>query len=276
MSQESEPSETLAYTRILETEIESALREFERPTSGLALSGLSAGLNVSFGALFMAMALTFMGPSQSGFLRQLILANASAIGFVLVVLGQTELFTAHTTMGILPLLDGRGSVRQLGRLWVIVYGSNLVGCAAFAVLMATVGPAMGIVEPAAVGTLAANLVPFPPRTILLSGVIAGWLMGMVTWLISAARNTVAQFLFVWLITAGIGFGPFHHCLLGSTEVLAALLLDQGVTIGEYAYFLGWTTLGNVLGGSVFVALLNYGQAVRGGEPKDVDVDAHQE
>ncbi|MBX0294918.1 formate/nitrite transporter family protein [Haloarcula nitratireducens] len=271
MSQESEPSETLAYTRILETEIESALREFERPTSGLALSGLSAGLNVSFGALFMAMALTFMGPSQSGFFQQLVLANASAIGFVLVVLGQTELFTAHTTMGILPLLDGRGSVRQLGRLWGVVYGSNLVGCAVFAVLMATVGPAMGIVEPAAVGTLAENLVPFPPQTILLSGVIAGWLMG-----ISAARNTVAQFLFVWLITAGIGFAPFHHCLLGSTEVLAALLLDQGVTAGEYAYFLGWTTLGNVVGGSVFVALLNYGQAVRGGEPKDVDVDAHQE
>ncbi|MFC4359508.1 formate/nitrite transporter family protein [Halobium salinum] len=256
--------------------MESALREFDRPTSGLALSGFSAGLNVSFGALFMAMALTFAGGFESGLVEHVVLANASAIGFVLVVLGQTELFTAHTTMGILPLLDGRGSLADLGRLWGVVFGSNLVGCAAFAALMAVVGPAMGVVDPAAVGSLAGKLVGLGSLTVLLSGVVAGWLMGMVTWLIAAARNTVAQFLFVWVITAGIGFGPFHHCLLGSTEVLAALFLGQGVTVAEYAHFLGWTTLGNVVGGAVFVALLNYGQAVRGGEPKDVDVDAHQQ
>jgi formate/nitrite transporter FocA (FNT family) len=131
---------------------------------------------VSLGALFIAMGLSFSGTLESGLLGPFVLANASAIGYVLVVLGQTELFTAHTTMGILPVLDQRVELPGLGRLWAVVYGANLVGCALFAALIATVGPALGVVEPDAVGPLAAELVPVDGPTILLSGVIAGWLM----------------------------------------------------------------------------------------------------
>jgi hypothetical protein len=70
----------------------------------------------------------------------------------------------------------------------------------------------------------------------------------------------------------IGFGPFHHALLGTTEVLAAVFIGQGITFGQFGRFLLWTTLGNVAGGTVFVALLNYGQAIKAGDPGDVNVD----
>ncbi len=48
---------------------------------------------------------------------------------------------------------------------------------------------------------------------------------------------------------------------------------QGVTVGEYSHFLLWTTAGNVVGGSVFVGLLNYGYVALGGETQDVEFDA---
>lgn len=194
--------------------MESALKEINRPPKGVFLSGLSAGLNLSFGALLMGMALTFSGGFESKLVQQAILGGVSSIAFLFVVIGQTELFTAHSTMAILPVLDGRATVQELGRVWGVTYVSNLVGCALFAGLITIIGPALGIVDVTAFGTLASALLPYSWWVIFLSGVIAGWLMGLVTWLSAASRDTVSRILFVLLITGVIGAGPFHHSILG--------------------------------------------------------------
>lgn len=83
---------------------------------------------MSFGALFMGMVLTFSPSFPSPLVKQSLLALVSSVGFLFIVLGQTELFTAHTTMGVLPVLDGRASPTDLGELWGVVYASNLGGC----------------------------------------------------------------------------------------------------------------------------------------------------
>jgi formate/nitrite transporter FocA (FNT family) len=263
---------SLSYRHILEREMENALREIHRPPGGVFLSAFAAGLNLSFGALFMGMALTFSGGFESTLVQQTVLAGLSSIAFLFVVVGQTELFTAHSTMAILPVLDGRASVTGLGRVWGVTYVGNLLGCAVFSVLLAALGPAMGVVEPAAFETLSSSLLPFPWWVVLLSGVVAGWLMGLVTWLSAASRDTVGRILFVLLVTATIGFGPFHHSILGTTEVLTSILLLGDVGVADLAHFLVWTTLGNAVGGSVFVGLLNYGHVALAGEEHDVEFD----
>ncbi|WP_101294182.1 formate/nitrite transporter family protein [Halegenticoccus soli] len=273
MSSDEPTGATLSYRRILEQEMENALKEINRPAKGVFLSGISAGLNVSFGALFMGMALTYAGGFSSSLVQQAVLAAVSSVGFVFVILGQTELFTAHTTMAVIPVLDGRATLRELLGLWGVVYVSNLVGCALFAGLIAVLGPALGIVQPSAFATIAEAVVPYPWWVILLSAVVAGWLMGLATWLVAASLDAISRVVLVLLTTAAIGFGPFHHALLGSTEMLAAMFLGQGVTLAEFATVLAWTTIGNAVGGGVFVALLNYGHVALAGERVDVDFDA---
>lgn len=248
----------LSYHDILKREIRNALREIERPTPAVFISGVAAGLNVSFGALFMAMALTLSTGFASPLAEHLTLGAVSTIGFLFVILGQTELFTAHTTMAILPVLDGRASLRDLVELWATVYVSNLFGCLGFVALIATLGPMLNVVSGAAFASLATPLVSPSGPAILVSGIVAGWLMGLVTWLVAGCQDTMSRVVVVILVTAGIGFGPFHHALLGTTEVLSAVVLENAVTLAEFAHFLGWTTAGNILGGAVFVALLNYG------------------
>ena len=264
---------TLDYRNIIERTMENALKEMSRPPRGMFLSGFSAGLNISFGALFMAMVLTFSGGFESKLVQQVALGAISAIPFLFVMIGQTELFTAHTTMAVLPVLDRRASLSDLGQTWGVIYASNLLGCLVFVGLIVTAGTSMGIVTPAAFGSLASSLVPFSWWTILLSGVIAGWLMGLATWLLSASRDTVSRIVFVLIVTAMIGFGPFHHSILGTTEVLSAMVLGQSVSLGGFGRFLAWTTLGNIIGGVFFVGLANYGHAALLGEQQDVDFEA---
>ena len=98
--------------------------------------------------------------------------------------------------------------------------------------------------------------------ILVSAILAGWLMGLVSWLVTAGRDTISEIVFVWLVTGTIGLAHFHHCIVGSVEVLAAVFAGQGTTLADFGHFLLFSTLRNVIGGVFFVALVKYGHATK--------------
>jgi formate-nitrite transporter family protein len=249
-----------SYETILEQEILAGLTELERPSRNLFLSGLSAGLDVSFSLLLMAVMRTLTEGELPHAVSEILVANMYAAGFIFVVLGRSELFTEHTTLAVLPVIDGRASVRQLGRLWGLVYAANLIGAAAFAAALAFLGPRLEIVGPRVLGDIAADVVKPSWGLILVSGVLAAWLMGLLSWLVAASRDTIGQIFVVWLVAFAIGFAHLHHAVVGSTEVLAGVFSGQGATMADFWRFLLPTTVGNLLGGFIFVALIKYGHA----------------
>src|SRR5437763_1182967 len=99
----------------------------------------------------------------------------------------------------------------------------------------------------------------------LSAVLAGWLLGLLAWLVSASRDTTGEILIVALVTTAIGIADQHHCVVGSAEVLAGVSSAQGGSLAGFARFLALATLGNVVGAVVFVALIKYGHATRTAE-----------
>lgn len=263
--EQSKDTSPRSYRDILEDEVAAGLMEIRRPTSGLLVSGLSAGLDIGFSVLLIAVTLTLAEGRLAPALVEILVANAYAVGFIFVVLGRSELFTEHTTLAVFPVLDRKASVGALGRLWGLVYVSNLTGAAAFAGLLVVIGPRLGVVEPAALGRIARFMVGHVWWVVLLSGLLAGWLMGLMSWLVAAGKETISQVFFVWLVAASIGFGKLHHCIVGSVEVLAGVFAGQGVSLGDYGHFLLWATLGNMIGGAIFVALVKYSHAVRSRE-----------
>jgi formate/nitrite transporter FocA (FNT family) len=255
-----EPSPKKASKQILHHEIEEGLDALERPVLGLFVSGLSAGLDVGFSLFLMAVALSHGEGVLPRSMQRLLVANLYSVGFIFVILGRSELFTEQTTLAVLPTLRGRSPVSRLLRLWVVVWASNILGAAVFAWLATTIGPMLGAIEPAAFGTIAHRLTDHPARVIFLSGLLAGWLMGLLSWLVAAGRDTISQIVLVWLVTASIGFAGLHHAILGAVEVFAGAFAAQGVGAADVARFLIWATLGNIVGGVVFVAILKYGLA----------------
>ena len=253
------------YETILAQEIETGLTELERSSRGLFLSGLAAGLEVSFSLLLMAVMTTLAEGRLPEPVVAILVAGMYAIGFVFVVLGRSELFTEHTTLAVLPVLDGRASIRQLGRLWGIIYVSNLIGAGLFAGIAVLVGPALEIVEPEAFGKIAHAVTDHPGWVMVASAMLAGWLMGLMSWLVIASRDTVGQILLVWLVTFSIGFLHLTHVVVGTTEVLAGMFAGQGISLVDFGRFLGFTTFGNALGGFIFVALIKYGHAKHAGK-----------
>jgi formate/nitrite transporter FocA (FNT family) len=246
----------VASQEILQHELTEALDALQRSVPSLFSAGIAAGLEVGFSLFLMGVMHTLASGHLSEPVTRLLVANMYSFGFILVVLGRSEFFTEQTSLAVMPVLNGQASLKSLFRLWSIIYVSNILGAAGFALLAVFIGPSLGVIDKAAFGTIAHTLVDHPSYVIVASGVLAGWLMGLLSWLVAAGRDTISQIVIVWMITAAIGLAHLHHAILGSVEVLAGVFSSQ-VTFADFGHFLLWATLGNVIGGPVFVALLKF-------------------
>lgn len=258
------PGEQTPSPDILESLIETGQHEIERERTGLLLSGFSAGLDIGFGPLLMAVLLTLTQEGFGDIVTELLLASAYAVGFIFVIIARSELFTEHTTLAVMPVLDGRASFEDLARLWGLVWGSNVVGGAVFTVFIVTLMPNLGVASPEAFETIAHKLVNHDIGWLFVGAILAGWLMGLLAWLITAAQETISRLLIIWLVTASIGILHLPHSIAGNVEVLFGLFVSPQVSVIDYLTFLVIATIGNAVGGVVFVGLLKYGHVVRGG------------
>jgi len=245
---------------ILGEQIETAMREHDRSKAHLFFSSLSAGLEIGFSVFLMATIYSlFQGIIHESSLH-LMLAIAYPLGFIFVIIGRSELFTEHTTLAVIPVLNRNATLKSLLILWGIVYVGNLTGGYLFGFIMSLIPGRMGILDQASFEFLALKLTEHPWEIILGSGILAGWLMGLLSWLITSARETISRILLVFLITSVIGVGGLHHSIVGSVEVFTACLTSQVVSWSDYFNVQLWSTLGNIIGGVVFVALLKFSHA----------------
>lgn len=263
VGEEQGPKKTSA--QILLHEIQEGQVAIQRPVAGLFLSGLSAGLDIGFSLFLIAVTRTQVEGVLPKPVVELLVANMAAVGFIFVVVGRSDLFTEQTTLAVLPVLNGKASLGGLARTWVVVYVSNLCGTAAFAALAVLVGPSLGVIDRRVFGEIALSLTEHPGHVILLSGLLAGWLMGLLSWLVAASRDTISQIVLTWLIASVIGYAHLHHVVVGSAEVLGGVFAGTGVTFSQFVHFLFWTTIGNALGGPIFVAVIKSSHAI-GGKP----------
>jgi hypothetical protein len=174
----------VASQKILHHEIVEGKDALERPPGRLFFSALSAGLEIGFSLFLMGVMRTLTQGELSNAVVELLSANMYSFGFVLVILGRSEFFTEQTSLAVLPVLNREASIWALVRLWALVYVGNLIGAAAFAWLAGLTGVRLGMISPDALGTIAKTVVSHSGPTIFLSGLLAGWLMGLLSWVVA--------------------------------------------------------------------------------------------
>lgn len=251
-----------SYHTMLEQQIARAEEELDRPALALFLSGLTAGLDIGFGPFAMVVSSTLLEGVLSPPVLDFLNANLYSIGFIFVIMSFSALFTEQPASAIQPVLSGRASVRSLLRLWAIVLVANVVGCVLFSWFAALLGPAMGIVEPRVMGELAAKMASHSNAVLLMSGVAAGWLLGLLSWMINASRDTISQLVFIWLTTMLIGLAGLHHSVATGIEILMGVFVGEGADWGDYGRFLVLAVIGNIFGGAFFVGVLKYAHIQR--------------
>jgi formate/nitrite transporter FocA (FNT family) len=227
--------------------------ELERSFSGLAWSGVAAGLSIGFSFLVQA---TLQSRMPDTPWRPMVAGFGYSLGFLIVILGRQQLFTETTLTAVIPALTRRSlsTIMMTLRVWGIVLVANLAATWIFAGIVASPGM---FPEPAveAMAQLSAHTMDGSFRHTVLGGGAAGWLIGLMVWLLPGAGPS--RPLIIILLTYTVAICQFPHVIAGSVEA-AYGVWTGAASFGDYAFsFLVPTLLGNVAGGTILAALLNH-------------------
>jgi formate/nitrite transporter FocA (FNT family) len=227
--------------------------ELERRAGAIVWSGLAAGLSMGFSFLALA---TIQSALPDKPWRGLIDGSGYSVGFVIAVLGRQELFTESTLTAVLPLLVRRNvqTLLALLRFWAIVLAANIAGTFIFAALLTT---DKLFSEPIRQSLLeiGRDSVAGPFWPTLIKGMLAGWLIALMVWLLPAAKS--ARLFVIILLTYVVAIGRFSHIIAGSVEAFFAVISGEASLRDYLVGFFAPTIIGNTIGGVALVALLNH-------------------
>lgn len=250
-------TKTKSHGEILKQQIIEGCETYDRSSSSILLSSFTAGLEIGFSFLMLATLHSFAIDYFPEDVVFKLMAFVYPLGFILVVMGQSILFTEQTSLLTLPVLSKSRSIASLFRIWGLVIAGNLIGGTLIALTMSWIGPKLNIFQESDIAAIGLHFVEYEIYTILVSAILAGWLMGLLSWLVTSSKETVGEIIVIYLITAVMGFAGLHHSIIGNIEIFSGMLVSPEISFWRYLETLTIILIGNALGAVFFVALLKY-------------------
>lgn len=221
-----------------------------------------AGAFISLGALFYTVTITVgkEGPTLPFGLLRLVGGMAFSLGLILVVVGGAELFTGNNLIAM-AWATGCVQTRQVVRNWLCVYLGNLLGAVGTAVLVLLAG--VQTLGDGAVGEtmvrIARGKIALDPLSAFARGILCNVLVCLAVWLCMGARTVADKILAILFpISAFVACG-FEHSVANMFFLPLGLALAAGgpasFSIVDALSNLALVTLGNIIGGTVLVALV---------------------
>ena len=232
---------------------EVGIRKATMPAVQTVALGVLAGAFIAFGAMYATLVMT--GAPLGFGLGRMLGGLAFSLGLILVVVGGAELFTGNNLI-VMAWAERRITTAQLARNWSLVYLANLAG-ALGTVLMAHWSGMLALGDGALAETaarIAEAKVALPFGEAFFRGVLCNTLVCLAVWLCFAAHDVASKILaIVFPISAFVALG-FEHSVANMYLIPIGWLAGaEGVTLGGLLANLVPVTLGNVIGGGVFVA-----------------------
>ncbi len=255
---------------IYEQVANNARQELGRTTVALAISGLAGGIFMGLSALGNAIAIALLTPAGATPSNTVLFVAKMfyPLGFIVVILGRSQLFTENTLYPVALVLAEKTHFWKTLRLWATVLPANVLGAFTFAALASrTSALRPDMVQ--ALAHLGTEAIHNTPATVFWSGVMGGWIIATVAWLVSGSHSITGSVMIIWMLTLVVGLGNFAHCIATSGEIIAAVLIGKAAW-SSYGLWLALAVAGNIGGGVGMVTLLEYGQVIYG---KDADAEA---
>jgi nitrite transporter NirC len=176
----------------------------------------------------------------------------------IVVFAGSELFTGSNLVLTLGVLTRKARVRDLLSNWLWTWVGNLAG----SVLVAFMVVRAGLLDESAFGPInafvqkvVATKMNLPWEQLLWRAILANWFVCLGVWMAARIKSETARILMIWWCMFTFITSGYEHSIANMCGLMLGLLIPHGDTItwGGYAYNLGLATLGNVIGGAIFVA-----------------------
>jgi nitrite transporter NirC len=175
----------------------------------------------------------------------------------MVVFAGSELFTGSNLVLTLGVFTRKAGVRDLLANWIWTWIGNFLG----SVLLAFMVVRSGVLNAEPIQSFVLGLVEkkmnLPPEELFWRAVLANWLVCLGVWMAARTKEDIAKILLIWWCMFTFITSGFEHSIANMCGLMLGLLMPHGdkITWGGYGYNLGLATLGNIVGGAVFVACM---------------------
>jgi formate/nitrite transporter len=224
-----------------------------------------AGAFIALGALFFLVVTT--GAAAGFGVTRLLGGLAFSLGLVLVVVAGAELFTGNNLLAI-AWASRLIATRELLRSWLLSYFGNVVG--GLGTVLLALGAGVDRLGGGAVGQsalrLAVGKLGLTPLEAFTRGVLCNVLVCLAVWLAMGARSVTDKIMaIVFPVSAFVALG-FEHSIANWFFLPFAMALDTNgsVPLAAVVRNLAAVTAGNVVGGTLLVALVYWVAYLRGG------------
>ena len=235
------------------------------PTLQTLMLGMVAGGFIGLGALYYTLVVS---DAQLSFgIARVLGGVVFSLGLILVVVAGAELFTGNNLLAM-AWADRRITTSELLRNWLLVYIANAVGAIGLA-LVVYLSHHANMNNGAVALTylnIAAAKTALPFGEAFFKGVLCNLLVCLAVWLALAGRSVADKVLaIVFPISAFVAAG-FEHSVANMYFIPLGIFLagDATAVAGVNLATVNWhgfvnnlipVTLGNIVGGSVLVALV---------------------
>lgn len=240
----------------------------------MAMLGILAGGYIGFGAELSTMVSHDLTKHVGVGFAKFVAGSVFSVGLMLVILAGAELFTGNSLI-LAGVLHGGCSTKEMFRNWSVVYLTNFAGSVLLAALM--YGSGLWRTGQLGVGAsalrIAAEKVGLSFGEAFLRGVGCNWLVCLAVWLAIAGKDAVSKIFGIYFPIMAFVASGFEHSIANMYFVPMGLFLKTNAAVVKAAGLTGavqdltWTrfltanlfpvTLGNVVGGGLFVAGIYY-------------------
>lgn len=184
-----------------------------------------------------------------------VLASAFfGVGLTIIVFTNAELFTSNNMYLAVSSAEGKTSWAQSIALWTACYVGNLIGALIVAGLLYGAGSLGAMSADHALYEGAAHKVHQAAAAIFFKGILANWIVCLAVRLALRCKDDLAKIVMLILVVFIFLYLGFEHSIANMGTFAMSLLGNGSISVGDALYNLTFSTLGNIVGGAIFVGL----------------------
>ncbi|MDE6575526.1 MAG: formate/nitrite transporter family protein [Muribaculaceae bacterium] len=192
-------------------------------------------------------------------LQRLLSGMVFPIGLMLVVVLGADLFTGNNALLIPPMFRGQVRPGEVLLNWLLVWIGNFAGALLVAYfLVYLTGICSSGPYPAAIEGIAAAKTSASPWVVFLKGIGANWCVCLAVWLALGGKRLGEKLLACEIpVFAFVALG-FEHCVANMFFIPLAMMQGFEISVSDLMLVnLLPATVGNILGGALFVGASQY-------------------
>lgn len=229
-------------------------------TAKTILQSIQAGAFIALGGILSIMIgygfpeITAANPAM----QRLLSGIMFPVGLILTVCLGAELFTGNNALLMPGLIRRDFGWTAVVRNWTLVYLGNFIGAIAFAYIMVY---AAGLTTPepwhSAVIRCAETKTSLPWDTVFIRAIGANWCVCLAVWLALSGHTLIDKIAGCFIPVMAFVILGYEHCIANMFFIPLGMMEGADVTPATFVTAnLIPATLGNILGGALFVGSLS--------------------